>query len=119
MKLSEYKGEEALEVLADIIEPAATICADTELVNILRGGGRRIAAIQRLLREHKRSVIEILAAMDRVPADEYEVNILTLPIRMLEILNDEELMRLFTSQGQSAAAALSGSVLENTGDPEE
>lgn len=119
MKLSELKGEEALEVLAEIVKPAAEICADKELVELLRKGGKKISAIQRLLRVHKKPVLEILAALERVPAEEYEVNILTLPVRLLEILNDNELMALFRSQGQKEAATTSGSVSENTEAPEE
>ncbi len=119
MKLSEFKNEQALEVLADIIEPAAAICADKELAKIMKNGGKKIAAVQRLLREHKSQVIEILAALERVPVDEYQVNILTLPMRLMEILGDRELMQLFQSRGQSEAAQSSGSASDSTVDREE
>ena len=36
-KLSEIKGEEALDVLAEIIEPAAEIFTDENVKNALRG----------------------------------------------------------------------------------
>lgn len=100
-KLSEYKNEEALELLADLIEPAAVICADTEIANAVRSGLSKIKVVKMIIKNHKHEVIEILALLDNIPLEEYECNLLSLPSRIIEILNDEELMRFFNSQGQN------------------
>ena len=42
-----------------------------------------------------------------------EVNFFTLPVKILEILNDPELVKLFGLQGQTGGAISSGSVSEN------
>lgn len=113
MKLSEYKGEQALDLLADIIEPASKIMADKEVLDTLRNTNKA-AAIKVAIKRHKQELIEIMAALDGEDPQKYEVGFLTLPIKLLEILNDKELMSLFHSQGQTGDATSSGSASENT-----
>ena len=98
MKISDIKGEAALDLLADIIEPAAEIMSDPE-IKVLVGAKDKPAIIKRIIKNHKASIIEILAAIDGVPADGYDVNVFTLPIKLLELFNDPELINFFTSQG--------------------
>lgn len=113
MKLSEYRGEDALDLLADILEPTAIIFADRKIWEIAKGG-RMIDGIKYAIKTHKHEIIEILAAMDGVPVAEYECNILALPIRVFDILNDEELKDFFTSQLQSMESSFSGVAMGNT-----
>ena len=96
MKLSEIKGEAALDVLADIIEPASEIMSDPKVKDLL-GSENKGAIVKFLIKNHKKSIIEILAAIDGVPVEEYNVSVLTLPIKLVEILNDQELINFFTS----------------------
>ena len=63
--------------------------------------------------------MKILATLDRVPVEEYHCNLLSLPMKVIEILNDPELLAFFTYQGQSEDEADSGSVTENTEEIEE
>ena len=94
MKLSEYQGEEALDLLADLIEPAGEIMSDKEIGEVFKKN--RFKAIGMAIKNHKKAVMQIMAAMDGVPVDEYKCNVLTLPVKILEILNDPELVQLFT-----------------------
>lgn len=110
MKLSDLKGEAALDALADIIEPAAEIMTDNHFVKCIRDDNRT-KAIQLVLRNHKKSIIAILAAINGVKPDEYEVNLLSLPKTLLEVFNDPEIISLFQSQGQTVTS--SGSAMEN------
>lgn len=112
MKLSDFRDEQALDLLAEIIEPAAEIMADKKISDILRSG-KPIDAVKIMIKEHKQSVIAILAAMDNVPISEYHCNVFTLPARLIEVLNDKELMSFFTSQNQTISEVVSGSVTEN------
>lgn len=114
MKLSEIKGEQALDVLADLIEPASEIMTD-EVVRACARSGNKLKAIKMAIKNHKRAVIAILAALDGVEdVDSYEVNVLTLPAKFVEIFNDPDVMSLFTSQGQKTEKTSSGSATENT-----
>ena len=112
MKLSEYQGEAALDLLADLIEPAGEIMSDKEIGEVFKEN--RFKAIGLAIKNHKKSVMQILATMDGVSVDEYRCNVFTLPVKILEILNDQELVQLFTYQGQTGDANSSGSASENT-----
>ena len=111
MKLSEYQGEAALDVLADLIEPAGEIMSDKELGEVFKEN--RFKAIGLAIRNHKKAVMQIMATMDGVPVDEYKCNVFTLPAKILELLNDPDLIQLFTYQGQTGDANSSGSASEN------
>lgn len=97
MKLSKVENENALDLLADIIEPTAKILSDSEVVNTFKSG-KKIEGVKIIIKNHKKEIMAILAALDGVPVEQYKCNILTLPVKILEILNDEELMEFFTSQ---------------------
>ena len=111
MKLSEYQGEAALEILADLIEPAGELMSDKEIGAVFKKN--RFKAIGLAIKNHKKAVMHIMATMDGVPVDEYKCNVFTLPVKILELLNDSELIRLFTYQGQTGDANSSGSASEN------
>lgn len=114
MKLSEYQGEAALDLLADLIEPAGEIMSDEEIGDVYKEN--RFKAIGLAIKNHKKAVMQILATMDGGPVDEYKCNVFSLPVRILEILNDPDLVQLFTYQGQTGDANSSGSASENTED---
>lgn len=110
MKISDFKNEEALDILADIIEPAAEIFKDKDLVEMITSGSVKMELVKHIIKNHKKSIIEIMAVLEGIPVDEYQCNVFTLPIKLLEILNDEELVKFFTSQGQMKSS--SGSAME-------
>lgn len=95
MKLSEYKNEQALDILADILEPSAKIFSDKDVKQAFEKGDK-ISGIKAAIKGHKTEIIEILAVLDGVPVAEYECNVLTLPVKLLEILNDTDLMSFFS-----------------------
>ena len=108
--ISDLKGEAALEALADMIEPASEIMADVQFIKCIKDDNR-IKAVQLALRNHKKALIAIMAALDGKKPEEYEVNIMTLPLKLIELFNDPEVVGLFSSQGQTANS--SGSATEN------
>ena len=112
MKLSEYQGEAALDILADLIEPAGEIMSDKEIGEVFKEN--RFKAIGMAIKNHKRAVMQILATMDGVPVEEYKCNVFSLPVKILELLNDPEMIQLFQYQGQTGDANSSGSASENT-----
>ena len=112
MKLSEYQGEAALDILADLIEPAGEIMTDKEIGEVFKKN--RFNAMGLAIKNHKKAVMQIMATMDGVPVDEYKCNVFTLPVKILELLNDPDIVQLFTYQGQTGDANSSGSASENT-----
>lgn len=123
MKLSDFKGEEALDVLADIIEPLTTIIADKEIQELAKVKGTpKIKFVKPAIKNHKEEVIYILATLQRQTPEEYEANLslVTLPMQVLEFINDPEIQKLFFSQAQSQSTSQdnSGSAMENTKEKE-
>ena len=119
MKLSDYKGEEALDVLADIIEPLANIIADAEIQELSKKPNTPIIAmVKPAIKNHKGDLISVLARLENMPVEEYreKMNLLTLPMQVMELLNDSEVQKLFFSQGESqmTSSASSSSATENT-----
>lgn len=127
-RLSDYKGEEALEVMADIMEPLATIMADSEVRQLVvedaklrkeSKGKKRIPYIKFVkpaIKNHKTEVLEIMARIEGVPLEEYtaSVNLATLPITILMYINDPSLKSLFTLQDQNLEQGFSGPATEGT-----
>lgn len=117
MKLSEYKNEDAIELLGEIIEPVTKVMGDSELKEILSNQSnknKKLTVVSFVLKKHKSEVIEILAKLDGKKVDEYECNIFTLPMKVMEILNDEELQLFFKSQVDEIVKEGTGSAMANT-----
>lgn len=98
-KLSEIRDGDAIELLADLIDPISEIASDEsarEEMMKLGKGAAPMELIKPLLKNHKESILKILAIMEGVPYEEYHCNAITLPLRLIEILNDKELINLFS-----------------------
>lgn len=100
MRLLELKNEEALDLLADIIDPISRITSDKLFLETYKSGDK-VGAIKILIRAHKKEIIEIMAISEGVPVEEYQFNVLTLPAVLMDILNSEEISSLFPSSGQT------------------
>lgn len=115
MRISDYKGEKALYKLAEMLEPITVIMTDEEVRDNLRKKSGRMAAVKAMISKHAHAVIEIFGILDDVDMtkdyDKYAetVTLISLPKRLLEILNDPDLMELFYSEGQNDSSASSGS----------
>ena len=113
MRLSDFQGEAALDLIADLIEPFGEIATDADFLKLYRGG-ERIQAASKVIKNHKKAIIKILALLDGVPVEEYKVNVFTLTAKLVELFNDLEAVDLFLSQGQTGDAKSSGSASVNT-----
>ena len=113
MKLSDFKDDAALDLLADSIEPAAEIMADENIAEKFRGGNMAQAVVP-ILRDHKNAIKTILARLDGKDPATYHFNFFTVPMRLIELGNDPDLIDLFQSQGQTPDNPNSGSATGNT-----
>lgn len=116
-KLSEINGEDALDVLADIVDPLTEILTDKDVAEEFRSG-QRIKAISVALKNHKKAALTIMAILDGEDVEKYKPNLLALPRRIIDILNDPMIQELFSSESQTEAAS-SGSPTESTEATEE
>ena len=113
-KLSDFRGEDALEVLADIIEPASEIMTDKELIPLFRSRKTMAKASALVLKRHPKSILRIMARLDEADSETYSPSLIQLPKMLVELFNDPELVDLFTSQGQTTVQTNSGSATENS-----
>lgn len=114
MRLSEIKGEKALDTLAEIVEPLGEILTDPEISEMHKAGLPKIKLVKPILKNHKKAVITILALLDGEDPENYEVNLLTLPRKLMEVMDDKEINEVFLSQSQMTQEESFGSATENT-----
>ena len=110
--LTEIKGDKALDLVADLLEPVTEIFSDEEVskaynVSILN-------AIKVAIKNHKKAVKTIVALMNEEDPNTYEPNVVEIPAMLYQVVTDKEIQRLFTSQGQNLNENTSGSVTEST-----
>lgn len=121
-KLQDVKGEEALDVLADVLEYAVKLVQNDTIREILnKKGFRDVEAIKVLIKEGKHEIIQIMAAIDGKPYNDFlnSLDLLTLPVMLYETFNDEALQAVFTSQVQKMGVNSSGLATENTEESEQ
>ena len=112
MKLSEFKDDAALDLIADIIEPGTEVRADPAIKEA--GSRSKMAAMKVAIKSHKNAIREIVARLDGKNPEEYHFTALSLPVKLLSLLNDPDLQQLFTSSGQMEDETACSSASENT-----
>lgn len=111
--LSDIKGERALDILAEMLDPLTEILADKEIKPLILNG-TKVQVLKKILKDHKESMIAILALLDDKDPETYEPTLPEIPVKIMQILNDPAFKTVFTAQGQSKDKASSGSATENT-----
>ena len=94
-KLSEIKGEEALDVLAEILVPIVEIWDDEE---VRKGYETNVAkSVSIALKKYRKEIIGIFASLDGKTYDEEvkEINLVSLPADIIGILNEPAIKDLF------------------------
>lgn len=117
-KLSEYQDEEALNLLADLIDPTIEIFGDKEVAVWIRAK-IYIKAVQVALRKHPEDVIKMMSLLEGVPREEYHFTLKTLPKMLFDVMRDPELQDFFELQGRMASETPTGSATESTEEVEE
>jgi len=111
MKFSEIKGEQAINVLAEILDPVAEIATDKEVKEAAKS--TRLMLAKTIMKKHPKSILKIFALINGEDPDSYAPNILQIPAMLLELLNDPAFAQFFPSQGQKPEETSSGSAMEN------
>lgn len=122
MKLSDIKGERTFDVIADIVVPVANIAEDEKAAEMFsrkkapKGVEPRAFLLSRirqglpsLLKDHKKDVIAILAAIEGISPEAYAegLDLLKLTTDCVELFTDEAFTALFISaqsEGRSGSA---------------
>lgn len=113
MKLSDIKGEAALDAVADLIDPIAEIAQDKILVGLIRLKNYS-EAIKLGIKKYKKSILTILAVLNQEDAKTFEPSLVEIPVMLMEVFNDPAFASLFPSQVQSKEETSSGPAMVNT-----
>lgn len=116
-RLQDIKGLEAIDVLADLLDPITELVKKPEILKVIDENGLNdIETIKALIKGGKMEVLQILAILDGRPIEEFleTFDILTLPVMLYQTFNDDALQAVFTSQGQNDAVKSSGLAMEST-----
>lgn len=119
MRLSDFKDEKGVEVVAKLLMPIGRIAANQENAKAMKAvneeGGNLLSFASALLCNSPRDVMDMLAILnDEDPAD-YRCSAATVLVDVFNMISDPELLALFGLQRQNPAS--SGSASESTEAP--
>lgn len=117
MRLSEFKDEKAIEVIADLLEPAEEIIsnpANKEAAQKIREGKNgKMKFATAMLKNNRSAVMKMLAVLHDTPIEKFHCNAASLIKDLYDMLTDEEILLAFGLQGQESGEESSGSATEN------
>lgn len=126
--LTDFKGEAALDLVANIIEPVSVLVADEKVKDMVSGelDGVGIAKLTSyLLKEHKKEILEILAATEGKKPSECEFTLKSLFVdvnNLVKMITEDEDMAdvrdFFLGAQHVASQNSSGSATETTQETE-
>lgn len=124
-KLSEIKDDEAMDVLAEILEPASNLIGNDKFKVAIRGDKKKgikankIEAIKIAITDNREDIVKIMAILEGVPVEDFHYNLFTLPKMALDLFNDKALIDFFHYQAETDSEILSGSATEiSEGNPD-
>lgn len=106
-KLSEFRGEDAILLLADLIEPIADIASDKEMMEKIRAKKPAVSWIGDAIRNHKDAFLRIASVLSGEDAE--NISVLTLPCVIFSVASDADFMQLFISAARTVAVTSSAS----------
>ena len=113
-RLSDYQGEEALELWSDLLDPISDILTDTEVAQETKAGNPPIVIAKTILKKHKEAALKILLRIDPEPLDGLNI-IMRLVALLAEIGGRSELKSFFGYAAQeNVESESSGLATEST-----
>lgn len=64
-RLGDYTGDEAIEVVGELLEPMGVIYADEEIVNELQSGKPIMSVAGKIINRYKKEVKQMIEAVDK------------------------------------------------------
>ena len=111
MKLSDVRGKRTFEVIADIIEPVATIASNEDAMAMFTASDkpddmsnwqwfveRAKRSVPVLMRDYSDEFCQIMAAIEGVPKEQYEeeISIPKLLADVMALVTDREFIAFFS-----------------------
>lgn len=96
MTFAKLKGEDALDLFADIIDLADDIRREDEFMEMCRDKDNTFKAISYLVRHRKAEVAALLARLEGAEPDEYRCDVFVLPKALMALLHDPDAAPFFS-----------------------
>lgn len=93
-KLSDYKGEEAIELWVDLFDEISAILSDKEIAKIVKSGDSTVNIAKKILKLHGKEAVAIMERIDGTPVDGLNI-VLRLVGLLTEIGQNEEMKSFF------------------------
>jgi len=112
-KLSDYTGDEAIELWADLLEPLTAILGDKKVVKVIQSKKPPMIIAKEILKEHSKEAKEILLRIDNTPID--GLNIVVRLVTVLQDIGQSEEIKSFFGYAEQAKkeSGSTGSPTEN------
>lgn len=117
-RLSDYKGEEAIDLWVDLLDLMTEILKDEKVADLIKSGKPKIELAKELLKLHKDAVVKVLLRIDSTPVD--GLNIITRLVVLISEIGEDETVRSFFGYSEQANKADESSIsaMENTEESE-
>lgn len=112
-KLSDFKDEKAIVVVAQLLEPIMTIVTNPENGKF-KDEQNGFKMFSGFLANSPKSMMQIFAILSEQDVERYHCDGVEVTKNLMTLVSDSRLIELFTSQGQTGDAKSSGSVAVNT-----
>lgn len=118
-KILDARGDEALDVLADLLDPVTEIAQDPDISGMMKDGGKATVAqfAAAVLRKHKPAVIRIMAVDDGKTVEEESklLSVATIPLRLMGILNNPAIREMLFGAAEANGSADGSSAASENG----
>lgn len=113
MRLSEFKDEKAIEVVAALMEPLSRITLSESVQQLYTKGAQSYEFAAVILKNNAKEIKDIFAILNGKDPKTYHCNAATILKDTISMFSDPDMMTLFGFQRQIPPS--SGSASENTG----
>ena len=114
-KLSDYKGEDAILLWADLLEPLTDILTDDGVREVITKGQSKLEIAKVILKNQPKAAADLLLAIDSTPLDGLNI-VLRLAAVITDIGQNEEIKSFFGYAEQAETEKESGGLpTESTG----
>jgi hypothetical protein len=111
-RLSDFKDEAGIAVVADLLEPIFSILAKSDNKKMADKSG--VAMLTGFFKNSPSDMKKVLAILSEVDPAEYHCNGITVARDLITLASDKELLSLFTSAEPATPTESLGSASENT-----
>lgn len=98
---NEYKDDEVMDLYAELLDAGETLFEDEEIRKFFEKdsltGKEKVSLIRKLIKEHKNTVVHLMAVFDGKKDSEYHYGIFDLPMTLMGILTDKEVLSFLSS----------------------